>query len=98
MYDPTPALDQLVEQGLRPRIDHLTALVARVLECDVDDPRVPRCVASIQAQTLAYLPNAIADRFGRPIKLTSSRIEEVAAHIADFSLAGIEAIRRHHRA
>jgi AcrR family transcriptional regulator len=97
MYDPTPALDQLVDQGLRPRIDQLASLIARVLDCEIDDPRVPRCVASIQAQTIAYLPNAIADRIGRPVKLTSSRIEEVATHIADFSLAGIEAIRRRSR-
>jgi len=97
MYDPTPALDELVEQGLRPRIDHLAALVARVLECDIDDPRVQRCSASIQAQTLAYLPNAVADRIGRPEKLTSARIDEIAAHIAEFSLAGLDAIRRQPR-
>jgi len=97
MYDPTPALDELVEQGLRPRIAHLGALVARVLECDIDDPRVQRCSASIQAQTLAYLPNAVADRIGRPEKLTSARIDEIAAHIAEFSLAGLDAIRRQAR-
>lgn len=94
MYDPTPALDELVEQGLRPRIDQLSALVARVLECDLADPRVARCAASIQAQTIAYLPNAVADRIGPHAKLTGGRIEEIAAHIAEFSLAGLDAIRR----
>jgi len=95
MYDPTPALDELIEQGLRPRLDHLSALIARVLGCDPDDPRVLRCAASIQAQTIAYLPNAVADRMGRPVKLTGARIDEIAAHIAEFSLAGLDAIRRH---
>jgi len=98
MYDPTPALDALVEQGLRPRIDHLSALIARVLGCAADDPRVPRCAASIQAQTIAYLPNAVADRIGRPARLTPARIDEIAAHIAEFSLAGLDAIRRRPRA
>ena len=94
MYDPTPALDELVEQGLRPRLDHLSALVACVLECDVEDPRVLRCAASIQAQTMAYLPNAIADRIGPHTRLTAGRVDEIAAHIAEFSLAGLDAIRR----
>lgn len=97
MYDPTPALDALVEQGVRPRLDHLSVLVARVLDCDVEDPRVLRCAASIQAQTIAYLPNAVADRIGRPAHLTATRIDEIAAHIAEFSLAGLDAIRRRPR-
>ena len=96
MYDPTPALDELVEQGLRPRLDQLSALVARVLDCDVADPRVLRCAASIQAQTIAYLPNAIADRIGPHARLTAGRLDEIVAHIADFSLAGLDAIRRGH--
>ena len=94
MYDPTPAIDALIDQGLRPRIDHLLALVARVLGSDVADPRVVRCAASINAQTVAYLPNAIAERIGTHSRLTGSRIEEIASHIAEFSLAGLEAIRR----
>ena len=94
MYDPTPALDELVEQGLRPRLDALAWLVARVLGCEPGDPVAARCAASIQAQTITYLPNAIADRIGPRAKLTARRIEDIAAHIADFSLAGVEAIRR----
>ena len=94
MYDPTPAIDELVDQGLRPRLDYLIGLIARVLGSEAGDPRVMRCAASINAQTIAYLPNPIAERIGMPAKLTTSRIEEVASHIADFSLAGLDAIRR----
>ncbi|HZT77687.1 MAG TPA: CerR family C-terminal domain-containing protein [Vicinamibacterales bacterium] len=97
MYDPTPALDELVEQGLRPRFDHLAALVARVLGCEATDARVVRCAASIQAQTVAYMPNAVADRIGTRGTLTGGRIDEIASHIAEFSLAGLDAIRRHRK-
>ena len=97
MYDPTPALDELVEQGLRPRLDHLAALVARVLGCEASDARVVRCAASIQAQTVAYLPNAVADRLGTHARLTPDRIEDIAAHIAEFSLAGLDGVRRARR-
>ncbi len=98
MYDPTPAIDELVEQGLRPRLDYLISVVARVLDSDPGDPRVMRCAASINVQTIAYLPNPIAERVGMPVKLTGNRIEEVASHIAEFSLAGLDAIRRSHAA
>src|SRR4051812_4279097 len=40
MTDPTPAFDALVDQGIRPRIDDLSAIVADLLGCDVNDDRV----------------------------------------------------------
>ena len=90
--DPTPMLDELVEQGLRPRIEYLSGLVAELLGCPVDDPRVMRSVASIQSQSVAYLPNPLAARLGVKSRLTPAEVEEVARHIAEFSLAGLRAI------
>ncbi|HZR24361.1 MAG TPA: CerR family C-terminal domain-containing protein [Vicinamibacterales bacterium] len=92
MHEPTPALDALVEQGIKPRLDYLLTLVADVLGCDKHDPRVLRCAASIQTQSIAYMPNAVADRIGLRAKLTAAQVDEVAQHIADFSMAGIRAI------
>jgi AcrR family transcriptional regulator len=94
MNDPTPALDALVEQGVRPRIEYLSCVVAEIIGCEQDDQRVLRCVASIQAQSIAYLPNPIADRLGLAFKPTPAHIEAVAQHIADFSLAGVHAVGR----
>ena len=51
-----------------------------------------RCVVSIQSQSVAYLPNPIAARIGLKAKLTPAEIDEVARHIAEFSLAGIRAL------
>lgn len=92
--DPTPALDTIVEQGVRPRVDYLAGLVAEIIGCERGDPRVLRCVASIQAQSIAYLPNPIAARLGLAFKPTPAHIDAVARHIADFSIAGIQAIGR----
>jgi AcrR family transcriptional regulator len=94
MHDPTPALDDLVEQGVRPRVEYLSGLVAEIIGCKRSDPRVLRCVASVQAQSIAYLPNPIADRLGFTLKPTPAHIEEVAEHIAAFSLAGVHAVGR----
>lgn len=92
MNDPTPALDTLVEQGVRPRVEYLSGLIAEMMECDRTDPRVLRCVASIQTQPIAYLSNPIAARLGFAFKATPAQLDEVARHIADFSVAGVRAI------
>jgi AcrR family transcriptional regulator len=92
--DPTPAFDTLVEQGVRPRIDDLSAIVADMLGCPVADERVPRCVASIHAQWMLFVPNPIASRLRPKFQLRTEDIDRVAQHIADFSLAGIRAIAR----
>jgi AcrR family transcriptional regulator len=90
--DPTPALDALVEQGVRPRIEYLSSLIGEIIGCDPSEERVLRCVVSIQAQSIAYLPNPIATRLGMTFTRTPEHIDEVAKHIADFSLAGVRAI------
>jgi AcrR family transcriptional regulator len=92
MSDPTPAFDTLVEQGVRPRIDDLSAIVAEMLDCPVADDRVLRCVASIHAQWMLFVPNPIASRLRSKLQLRSESIDRVAEHISDFSLAGIRAV------
>ncbi len=94
MNDPTPALDALVEQGVRPRVEYLAALIAEVIGCDPGDQAVLRCVASLQAQTVSYLPNPISTRLGLANKPTAANLNAIAEHIAEFSLAGIQAVGR----
>ena len=94
MNDPTPALDTLVEQGVRPRIEYLSGLIAEIMHAAPGDQRVLRCVASVQAQTISYLPNPIAARLGLANKPTAANLTEIADHIAEFSLAGIHAVGR----
>jgi len=90
--DPTPAFDALVEQGMRPRIEDLSRLVAEILGCSPADDRVPRCVASVQAQWVLYSPGAIASRLRPKLHLRAYDVDTVAQHIAEFSLAGIRAV------
>ena len=94
MNDPTPALDALVEEGVRPRAEYLSGLIADIIGCAPTDERVRRCAASVQAQSFVYLPNPIAARLGLTPKLTASHIDDLADHIAEFSLAGIHAVGR----
>ena len=94
MNDPTPAFDTLVEQGVRPRVEYLAGLIAEIIGCAPTDQRVLRCVASVQTQMIAYLPNPIATRLGFANKPTAANLGEIAGHIAEFSLAGIHAVGR----
>ncbi len=92
MSDPTPALDALVEQAVRPRVEYLSGVLAQMLGCPPDDERVLRCIGSIQTQPSSYMPNSIAERLGYRFKGTPAQIEEAADHIARFSVGGVRAV------
>jgi AcrR family transcriptional regulator len=92
MNDPTPAFDTLVDQGIRPRLDDLSAIVADMLGCAADHPRVLQCVTSIHAQWMLFVPNPVAARLRPKIHTRPDDAVQMAAHIAEFSLAGIRAV------
>jgi AcrR family transcriptional regulator len=93
MADPTPQATTYVRQAIMPRIEFLIEIVRELLGEAASDERVQRCVTSIQAQCLFFLPdpfkNMVAENWQPD---TDERIREMADHITDFSLAGIRAI------
>jgi TetR/AcrR family transcriptional regulator, regulator of cefoperazone and chloramphenicol sensitivity len=91
MLDPTPALDAIIEQGVRPRMEFLRELIARMIGSDENDPRVLRSVASVSTQFAAYMPNAIADRLAVTERAPADA-DTIAEHLAQFTIAGIRAI------
>jgi AcrR family transcriptional regulator len=93
MSEPTPAFELIIRQAIRPRIEYLSGLVSELLGCPSDDVRVSRCVASIQSQFLFCLTPGVGRVFPR-LNLTPTTIDELADHIAEFSLAGIRALDR----
>jgi len=68
--------------------------VADIMGCESTDRRVLRSVASIQTQSIAYLPNPLGERLGLTTRTTPAHVQEIARHIADFSIAGIRALAR----
>ena len=98
MADPTPALDLVVEQAIRPRLQYVGGIVAELMGCAPDDRRVAMVVASIQGQCLLYSPNPVATRLGWTTPSTSAELDAIANHIAEFSLAGLRAVARARRA
>lgn len=92
MADPSPALDLIIERGIRPNAERLGALVARLLGVSAPDERVWQCAVSIQAQCLFYRSSRpVFARMSRGLKFTPEVIDGISRHIAEFSLAGIHA-------
>jgi len=94
MMDPTPALDLIVEKGIKPTSRRMGVMVAELLHAPLSDDRVWQCFLSVQAQCLFYkMSKPVSARMAPAgFEYTPEVIESLAAHIADFSLAGIRAI------
>lgn len=93
LADPTPALDLVVQQVVRPRIAYLGGLVAELMGRPIGDERVTRSVHSIHAQCV-MIPNMITSGLYPDFRLTPKTVAAVAEHVASFSLAGIGAMRQ----
>jgi AcrR family transcriptional regulator len=91
MERPTDVLDQVVQQVLKPRIEYLCGVIGAIMQLAPADPRVFRCVTSLQVQCLVAarpVPKPIAKSLGTgPFDL-----DAMINHIVDFSLAGMRAL------
>jgi TetR/AcrR family transcriptional regulator, regulator of cefoperazone and chloramphenicol sensitivity len=93
MADPTPALDVVTDQVIRPRLAYVGEIVAELLERPSDDERVRWCVLSVQAQCHAAMTNPISRRLLPDVHVDGAEVDRLADHIADFSLGGIRSLR-----
>ena len=93
MSDPTPALDAIVERGIRPRFEYLCTIVADLLECPVTDERVLPCAGSVQAQLLLSAPNPVGERLSPAPPPSAADLKAMVDHITAFSLGGIARMR-----
>jgi TetR/AcrR family transcriptional regulator, regulator of cefoperazone and chloramphenicol sensitivity len=94
MADPTPALDLLVEQAIRPRLTYLASVIADLLHAPIEDERVVRCATSVHAQCLSFVPTAVGRRLYPELEANGAALDALANHIVEFSLAGIRALAR----
>ncbi len=93
MANPTPVARSYVRQAIMPRIDFLIVIIRDMLGDIATPDRVQRCVTSIQAQCLFYLPDPFKSMvMGEWQPHTDEEIRDAAEHITEFSLAGIRAI------
>lgn len=93
MVDPTPALDAMVQRSIRPMYERLTALVRPLLPKGTAVETLRACVHSVIGQALFYKhATPVVQRLGTAPVLDDAGVERLAAHVATFSIAGIQAV------
>lgn len=93
MDHPTEALDLVMNQVVRPRLDYLSSAAGAIMGLPPDDPRVRRSVASLQGQCLLAVrkvPSPLAKTWGG----VAQDLAALITHIADFSIGGMRAIAK----
>jgi len=88
MTEPTPGLDMIFEQAVRPNSERVRNLISEIMGRPTTDRLVGMCVGSVQTQMVG-LANPIARKFIP--NMTPEVIDWIADHIARFSLGGIRA-------
>jgi AcrR family transcriptional regulator len=91
MVEPTEALDMLVKERMQPMADLLRGIVAEILGCPPDAENVRLCCFSVVSQCVFYHHcRTMISRLFPEQHLDASAVEQLAGHIARFSLAAMK--------
>lgn len=97
MADPSPMLDRIIDENIRPRSELLSEILAELLGPAATPQLIARCKFSIIGQCLIYhCGRHVVERLHPDCALRESSVDAVAAHIVEFSLSAIAAIRARH--
>ncbi len=91
--DPTPALDMVAEQVLKPRMAYLCNAIGELAGCASGDPRVVRCALSVQSQFHALMWDQVLPKLVPGSETTPAGLDAIAEHITRFSLAGVRSVK-----
>jgi TetR/AcrR family transcriptional regulator, regulator of cefoperazone and chloramphenicol sensitivity len=94
MADPSPFLDDMVDEFIRPTAAVLSAIIAEILGPQASTQMVLRCQISVIGQCFHYaLARPIVSRLAAVDFSDAAIIDDLADHITRFSLAGIQSVR-----
>ncbi len=87
---PTPAMAAVIEETMAPVYDRFRQLISLLTGLAPEHDEVRLATHSVIAQVVHYVhARHIIAAVWPDLELTPERIEQISAHIADFSLAGI---------
>jgi TetR/AcrR family transcriptional regulator, regulator of cefoperazone and chloramphenicol sensitivity len=99
LAQPTPVFDGVVDQVMRPKHEAIRKLVAEVIGRPPDDRQTRLCAQSIFGQIIIYAHGReVLRRLWPDLRFTPETLEEIAAHIAAFSAAGLKSFARRNAA
>ena len=94
--EPTEAFDDVIRDVIEPRFEYLSAVVAALTGLPATDVKVLRAVGSVQAQCLLFA-RPLPPRVRPAWRAAGTGLDDIASHIADFSIAGLRALGRPQR-
>jgi TetR/AcrR family transcriptional regulator, regulator of cefoperazone and chloramphenicol sensitivity len=96
LTDPTPAMSRLIKTVSRPIYERLMELISKIIGLPPHHEKTRLCAHSVMGQILFYVFAApVLSRLSPDMKMTPERLDRVATHIADFSLAYLRETSRH---
>jgi AcrR family transcriptional regulator len=91
MVEPTRALDELVEESIRPRYELLLGIVRELLGPEQPEDQVWLCANSIIGQCMHYHhARHVLARLSRQPPRDTRSVERLAEHIVQFSLGAMQ--------
>lgn len=95
LIEPTPALDVIVDEAIRPLSQELESIIVDLLGAEADDELVRLCMLSVVSQCGFYHHSrAVISRLYPAQKFGAADIERIAQHVTQFSLAAIKSLSR----
>ena len=96
---PTPAIDVVVNEAIRPLYVRLCKLIGGILRLPPDHQKTRLCAHSIIGQMLFYaFARPVIDRLAPGMKMTTAQVDLLADHITEFSLAYLRTSNQRRRA
>ena len=88
LSQPTSAMARVVDEGMRPIYDRMRKAVGKITGLSPDHETTKLSVNSIIGQVIFYtFSRPVLARLQPELKLTPNKLEHIADHIAEFSLA-----------
>ncbi len=95
MARPTPALSRVATEIIAPTYSMLRRVIGRMLDLSPDDEKTRLCAHSVVGQVIHYVQaGPVIACLWPELKMTDDTIDRIAQHIADFSLAYLNAARK----
>jgi AcrR family transcriptional regulator len=95
LAQPSAAFLQVVQEIIQPNYEMVRQLIGRILGRSPDDDVTRLCVHSIIGQIVHYVhARPLISILWPELKMTPERVEQLANHIADFSLCSLRALVR----
>ena len=94
LAQPTPAIARIIDESVRPIYDRLRETIAKILGLPRDHEKTRLCTHSVIGQVVHYAhAGPFLARLWPELEMTPERLEQIANHIAEFSLAYLRAAR-----